>query len=73
MKCVRVTGTDMYGKQWAWGSADRFRAVVEGYCLSVFGVNCLELQVLDGLISEVGDSNTQRKYISIYQSAWIDF
>ena len=30
VKCVRVTGTDMYGKQWAGGSADRFRAVVEG-------------------------------------------
>lgn len=30
VKAVRVSGTDMYSKQWAGGSADWYSAVGEG-------------------------------------------
>jgi len=30
VKAVRVSGTEMYGKQWAGGSADWYSAVGEG-------------------------------------------
>ena len=72
VKAVRVSGTDRYGKEWACGSADWYSAVGEEYFLSVFGVNCLELQVLDCLNCEGGGSNLQRKLITIYRSVRSD-
>jgi hypothetical protein len=30
VKAVRVSGTDSYGKEWAFGSADWYSAVGEG-------------------------------------------
>ena len=65
MKAVRVTGTDMYGKEWVCGNADWYGAVGESLCLSIFGVNCLQLQVLDCLNCEGGGKNVQRKLIII--------
>jgi len=65
VKVVSVTGTAMYGKEWACGSANWYSAVGEDLGLSVFGVICLELQVLDCLNCEVGGRNVQRKFIII--------
>jgi hypothetical protein len=66
VKSVRVSGTVMYSKKWACDSADWYSAVDEGWCLSVFGVNFLQLQVLDCLNFEGGGSNHKRELIYIY-------
>jgi len=65
VKAVRVSGTEMYRKEWAGCSADWYSAVGEGYCLSVFGVNCLQLEVLDCFNCECGGNKLQRKLIII--------
>jgi len=65
VKAVRVSGTDRYGKEWAGGSADWYSAVNEGWCLTVFGVNCLQFEVLDCLNCEVAGRNLQRNLIII--------
>ena len=60
------------GKEFAYRSADWYSVVGEDYCLSVFGVNCLQLEVLGCLNSEGGDSKLQRKLIIIHRSVWSD-
>jgi len=40
--------------------------------ISVFGVNCLQLEVLDCLNFEVGGSNILRKLVIIYRASWND-
>ena len=62
---MRVSGTEVYGKVWAGCSADWYSDVGEGWCLSVFGVNCLQLQVFDCLNCEGGGTNLQRILIII--------
>jgi len=61
VKIVRGSGTEMYGKEWAGCSADWYVAVGEDYCLWVFCVICLELEVFDCLNCEFGYSNLLRK------------
>jgi hypothetical protein len=70
VKAVRVSGTDMYGKVRACGSADWYSVVGGGQCLSVVGVNCLQLQELARLNCEDGGSNPLRKYTIVCRSAW---
>jgi len=65
VKSVQVSETEMYCKEWAGCSTDWYSGVGEGRCLSVFGVNCLQLQVLDCLNCEVGGSKLQRNLIII--------
>jgi len=60
-----VPGTKMYGKEWAGCSADLYSVDGEGLCLSVFGVNCLKLEVLDCSNYEGGVSNLQLNLIII--------
>jgi len=63
LKSVRVSGTEMYGKFWAGCSLDWYSPVGEGECLPVPHVNFLQLEVLDCLNCEGGDSKLQRKLI----------
>jgi len=65
VKFVRVCRTDKYGKQCGCSSADWYGVVVKDYCLSVFGVNCLQLQVLDCLNCEDGGTNLLRNLIVV--------
>ena len=61
-----------YGKEWAWGSADWYSAVGEVWRLSVFGLNCLQIQVFDYPNCEVGGNNLQQELIIICMAAWND-
>jgi len=69
---VRVSGTEIYVKKWAAYSADWYNTVGEGYCLSVFCVNFLQLELFDCKYSEDGSSDLQRNLTIIWLSAWSD-
>jgi len=67
-----VSGTYVCGEEWAGDISDLYSAVGEGKFLSVFGVNCLQLEELDRLSCEVGGSNTLRKLLIIFRSAYLN-